>query len=188
MEFEHEIVIAEYQLQGKLPRQITGLIGKFTSQQAQTDMNDVSAVKRLHAYSASIADQIITFYEETNQYPENTMLENEELKRAQAVGLDANATIDDVIAKEKEIADAEAKAKADKEAADAQAKAQADQDAADAEAKAKADKEGADTEAKAKADKDAADAEAQKKADTDSKAKQKADWEDTPLGAIGLDM
>ncbi len=199
--FEHEITLQELKLNvADLPDNLKGLINNFIGQQkkAEADPTNEQLQKRLKKQSIVIADALIDYAEKDLPEEEilnpNNMLTGSELDRATAVGLTETATIAEVEAKEKEIA--EAKELADKEAADAQAKLDAeakelaDKEAADAqakldaEAKEKADKEALDANQRAAADQAAAEKE---KADKEAaEAQAKADWLKTPLGSIGL--
>lgn len=164
-EFEHEIALKELNLSYDiLPGSIKGKINQFKQSQGKifADPNTVDKNKeiQLHAYSAVIAEDIQDFYEkdfeDENQTQNiNNMLKDDQLKRAQAVGLTETATMQEVEAKEKAIADKAAsdKAATDKAAAD---KAAADKAAADKAAAEKTAGTGTPDPDKAKADADKA--------------------------------
>jgi membrane protein involved in colicin uptake len=175
MELEYQITLNQTGLtMAQLPLDLKGAINNFKKTQNETDKNDAAQVRYLESFDASIADRIQTYYEEINNLTDNPMLENDDLKRAQAVGLDENATIEQVEALEKQALD---KAEADKTAADSKAKEEADKAAADAKAKEEADKLSGDAKSKEEADKAAADAKA--KADEAAKKKTEEDDDDT---------
>ena len=172
MEFEHQIALSEINIpKEKLPKGLKASIQMLNRQIAAADVSNAAEMQILKNRSVALADEIQSTSEQINNLTENTMLQNEELTRALAVGLDENATIEQVIALENEAkekaeiaAGLSEQAKLAAEAKDKEAKDKADKDAADADAKTKADKDAADKAAadkaaKDKADKDAADAE-----------------------------
>lgn len=109
-------------------KQIAGAFGNLTRSidqhvtQLQPEQQNAGKVRELKARSAALADDMISHYESLK--PDN-MLTPEELVRAKAVGLDENATIEEVLAAENAKNAADLAAAAEKEKAD-QEKAAAD--------------------------------------------------------------
>ena len=147
-----------------LPEDIQELLEKFDKLETEyADNPSEKAFYELQQLDATIADDIQTFIED-----EGIDGEDEEDYNPEEEEEEENQSNQTNMKKEKEKADAKAKADAEAKAkADAEAKAKAD---ADAKAKADADKAKADADAKAKAD-----ADAKAKADEEVKAKAKAE-------------
>ncbi len=138
LDLQHEKALEEFGIPlSKYPLAIKAKVNSINQMikknviSVEPDKQDAQVKVRINAFSAEIADEMTDHYEEINQYnDEQTMqLTGEELARAEAVGLTADATIDQVVAAEeaKNTADAEAAATA---AANAAAELQARADRA----------------------------------------------------------
>ncbi len=169
MEFEHEEAFKEFNTSyAAMPLSIKTRIQNFEKERGKVyedpENVDAAAARALQVKSAIIANEIQDFIEKDLAEEEettnpNNMLSDADKARAKAVGLDENtATITEIEAKEKEIAEKEA---ADKAAADAGQKEKEEKEASD---KAAADAAQKEKEEKEAADKAAADEEAKKKA------------------------
>ena len=112
--FEHITTLDELGIPLKdYPKNISGHIHGFKGLEKKfitdvpPDQQDPAKIKELKIKSAAIADAMVTYYESLK--PETDMLKPAELARAKAVGLDENATIDQIVA-----ADEKAKALAER--------------------------------------------------------------------------
>lgn len=91
---------------------LKAMLKRHQGKVAAGDADENGAIN-INATSARIAHDMQDFYErdfEEENQNQPTMLTGEELIRAEAVGLDANATIDQVVAKEGELAAQKARA------------------------------------------------------------------------------